>query len=421
MKSVFTHALQMVRRNLRSYLLLSVTIVLSFSALLGYMLVTDSNIYNQNKALFRRDPKLLTVWSCPMAEVPLLDRLEHKAKTVDPELFASKTYNCMCKLGGTYQTDSGQEVRLDTVMVHSVPLWSLWDRTNDVEICWLDGQPHDGVSLLPGQALLTDQVYYALGLDHADSRQVRFLLSDPSTSLGRSYLVTVQIVGLIPSPMGSVLEFGENGLPSQRYAGTELILSFADWNPSVAPERIWFVTEELYSQKPMELAELSKQMLPGRSASSVALEQQDALKTIRTEKKTKAYIAMALFVLLGINLYSSFANALNDRKFEIGVKRAVGASEWSIVRQFLYESVCLMLVNTLLSVWLVTVCLIGLKYVREHLAEESRFYCETFIVYLSPYSLGMFAVCAAGLTLVFSLIFAWRSTRVEIVRYLKAE
>ena len=88
--------------------------------------------------------------------------------------------------------------------------------------------------------------------------------------------------------MGSVLEFGENGLPSQRYAGTELILSFADWNPSVAPERIWFVTEELYSQKPMELVELSKQMLPGRSASSVALEQQDALKTICTEKKTKA-------------------------------------------------------------------------------------------------------------------------------------
>ena len=143
--------------------------------------------------------------------------------------------------------------------------------------------------------------------------------------------------------------------------------------------------------------------------------------SFRTEKKTKAYIAMALFVLLGINLYSSFANALNDRKFEIGVKRAVGASEWSIVRQFLYESVCLMLVNTLLSVWLVTACLIGLKYVREHLAEESRFYCKTFIVYLSPYSLGMFAVCAAGLTLVFSLIFAWRSTRVEIVRYLKAE
>ena len=421
MKTVFAHALRMVRRNLRSYRLLSVTIVLSFSALLGYMLVTDSNIYNQYKTLFCQDPNLLTVWNCPVSETALLDRYEKKAKELDPELFSCRSYDCLCKLGGLYQTEDGRKVSLDTVMVHSVPIWSLWDRTNDVTIQWLDRGTHDGVSLLPGQALITDQLYYALGLDKTESPELRVNLENPATSAGQTHDLRLQIVGLIPSPEGSVLEFREDGIPTQRYAGTELVLSFTDWNPEAAPELIWFVTEELYSQKPLEVLELSRQMLPGRTARSAAQQQQDALKAIRTEKKTKAYIAMALFILLGINLYSSFANALNERKFEIGVKRAIGAAKWSIVRQFLYESLCLMLANILVSVWLVTAGLIAFKYVREHLPVESRLYCANWVIDFSPYSLAMSAVCAAGLTLVFSLIFAWRSTQVEIVRYLKAE
>lgn len=42
----------MVGRKWKSYALLSVTIVLSFSLLLGYLTFSDSAIYNENKELF---------------------------------------------------------------------------------------------------------------------------------------------------------------------------------------------------------------------------------------------------------------------------------------------------------------------------------------------------------------------------------
>ena len=77
------------------------------------------------------------------------------------------------------------------------------------------------------------------------------------------------------------------------------------------------------------------------------------LETIRAQKTTKALITCAMLLILGINLYSSFSNALNERKFEIGVKRAIGASGFAIVRQFLYESLTVMVANILVSVALV--------------------------------------------------------------------
>ena len=50
---ILRHSLTMVGRTLRSYALLSVTIVLSFSLLLGYLGFVDSEIYNEYKYIFQ--------------------------------------------------------------------------------------------------------------------------------------------------------------------------------------------------------------------------------------------------------------------------------------------------------------------------------------------------------------------------------
>ena len=42
--SILCHSVTMVRRNLRSYGMLSVTIVISFSLLLGYLVLMDSSL-----------------------------------------------------------------------------------------------------------------------------------------------------------------------------------------------------------------------------------------------------------------------------------------------------------------------------------------------------------------------------------------
>ena len=131
-------------------------------------------------------------------------------------------------------------------------------------------------------------------------------------------------------------------------------------------------------------------------------------------------ITIALLVLLGINLYSSFSNALNDRKFEVGVRRAIGASKWAIVRQFLYESILVMLTNIFISIWLILTAALTYKVIREHFP-ENEFERFVFTLTISPHSIGMFAICSLTLTLVFSLVFAYKTTQVQIVDHLKSE
>ena len=55
------HSLTMVGRTLWSYMLLSVTIVLSFSLLLGYLGFVDSEIYNEYKHIFKINRGILKV------------------------------------------------------------------------------------------------------------------------------------------------------------------------------------------------------------------------------------------------------------------------------------------------------------------------------------------------------------------------
>lgn len=63
------------------------------------------------------------------------------------------------------------------------------------------------------------------------------------------------------------------------------------------------------------------------SIMNVMDEQNNAIKEENIVIRNKYIIAAVLFVILGINLYSAFSNALNERKYEIGIKRAIGAGK----------------------------------------------------------------------------------------------
>lgn len=120
-------------------------------------------------------------------------------------------------------------------------------------------------------------------------------------------------------------------------------------------------------------------------------------------------------LILGINLFSSFSNALSGRQFEIGVKQAIGASPWNITLQFLLESLMLMIGNTIISVIIVSDILIIYKFTQ-------RAFCGyNWIVYVSPYSMAMYAVCCFSITVLYSGLFAYKSSKVEIIKHLKKE
>jgi ABC-type antimicrobial peptide transport system permease subunit len=106
---------------------------------------------------------------------------------------------------------------------------------------------------------------------------------------------------------------------------------------------------------------------------------------------------------------------LQERRYEIGVKRALGAGKMHIVRQFLYESLCVLLFDTLLSATLVIDLMVGYKSYQAFVLEKE------WIIFISPYSVIMFLVCSLSLSVVFSLIFAFQSMQVEIISNLREE
>ena len=427
--SLLRHAVLMVGRKFKNYGLLSVTVVISFSLLLGYLLYTDSVIYNENKELFSYRREDISVYL--NADLDALHLLQDNLDAIPETAYYVQYEYVIGSSSGSFTLDiygdpqHPKEISSLGITAKLLPDHSWPQGTHDldrkVQIVWLDGQEHWDFTLEANQVILSEATYRIFGMEDE---------ADPVFHLNVLYgqKIPLEVVGYVKD--GTYEEWlaachmdkmGEN-------IRVSMILStkfpqYAQWEnkelwADARSPRLIGLKLKICSKRPEDVATLLESF--GYSYLAIYQYQDQVLDGIRTEKQTKAIISCALLVLLGINLYSCFSNALADRRYEIGVKRALGASGWSIVRQFLYESLIVMVANTLVSVSLVADLAAIYKYMVEHTPMEDGSYQE-FILYISPYSVAMFGVCAITLTVVFSLIFAFQATRVEIIKHLKAE
>ena len=417
---IFRHSLTMVGRTLRSYMLLSVTIVLSFSLLLGYLGLVDSEVYNTNKHIFEINRGNLMVQD--MGNPQRLDTLLEKAAQMEDTCFYTVYSTWVRMSDGEYVTSAGNTLYARYIGAEFLSgyVWEFFRFFGEsYPIQWLDGQTHDYVDLHQGEAILDLASYYALGLDKLEEPVYTFRFS----GFGNDCLeMTVKIVGLVDVG-GPFFTESEEGLD----------YNYSDYSPMILLPMTGLTPQDIsmlqpsryavfYTENPQELYQLATDLgFELGLEDSVYRWQDSVLESIQTQKGTKALIACAMLLILGINLYSSFSNALSERKFEIGVKRAIGASSFHIVRQFLYESITVMVVNILISIALVVDAGLIYRLVVQNTRGKTDFVYETYTLYLSPYSMGIFLTCAVTLTVVFSLIFAYKSTQVQVIDYLKAE
>lgn len=426
--AVLRHAVVMVSRTLRSYALLSVTITMSFTLLLGYLVYQDSQLYNEHKLILSCDPNVARLSDLDQSESKLA-LLQHKAAA----LGQTYRYDCFETSVITHNTklieeESGKELRHRPIIIKSLSrgVFGLYQLGEPLDVTWLPGQERDTLDLQPGEAILEDTWFYALGLDQQESPVYKLAISDVNGIKPEVWL-NLRIVGIVECGANYGADLiqevpGEEVFLETSYS-PKIYVSMEEFGPDNAPEGFrWYQQVMFYTAHPYELASYAESIYGHNTGAfySTVRRQDNALEDIRSTNRLKVIIAGALLLLLGINLYSSFANALSSRKFEIGVKRALGASAWSIVRQFLFESFVVMVGNVFLSVCMVADIAVIYKYILEHIPDEwGRFHPH--IIHFSPYSMAMFGVCAATLTIVFSIIFAYRSTQVQIVDYLKAE
>lgn len=398
------HAILMVKKTSRNYLLLSVTIVLSFTILLGYLLFTDSYLLNKYKEIFRISDKYVWVTD-PELKTSRINSIIDQVSKVDQNM---KYYTILEDYCNIFPYLANSQVNSNLMFLPSyVPrIYDNLTATNlmELEVEWFDRKQRSGIILDRDEAIIDKSLYEALGLNKEEFFKIPIKNKDRSIEA----FLEVKVVGTVESD-NDTLYLENNQLTGRPLIClSQQVLSELDINNLSLQRRIMFITEN-----PEVVYNTATGL--GFSSFSMYREQSKALEEIRAQKSTKATIAVALLILLGINLYSSFSNALNERKFEIGVKRAIGASKISIVQQFLLEGFTVMVLNIMFSIVLVSNIFILYKYIHEKMGGD------TWIIYISKYSVGMFLVCSITLTVVFSLIFAIKSTEVEVVQYLKAE
>lgn len=409
----FNHAAVMVARNYRAYIKLSVTVVFSFIILFIYMAFYDATIYNRYAKVFSLPKEIVQcyIYDKPSSvrafqktihdNIPNAEYYDYYSSTTSLTAYDARlSAECFFipqNIETVYSTDGVASTDVNSAEAGAV-----------VEPIKLVGEKQD-FCLLAGEVIINESFYNSISLGDAqkpNSIPVTFYWDDGSLSVW-----DLEIVGICEDQFNNFVQYTEDGKVS---GGVTLFLSQEQLNGlnNKHFESVKYIccVSSSYPEKVIQY---------GRSIGMVAqgaIEAQEKAKVdIQVSLQSKSITAIILFVLLAINLYSSLSNVLETRNFEIGVKRAIGASKWAITREFLYEAILVLGFDTFLSISIAIDGLIVYKFIQKYLRGIH------WIVYISSISMYIYLFCCLGLIVAFGLIFAYKATQVEIVKYLKNE
>lgn len=390
--NLFIHSCIMVKKTYKNYLLLSVTVFLSFSLMLGYLVYTDSEIYNKFNEIFGASPHVILSENDNSYESKMnirkltaqLDKMLNTHYYLQPDTVTITEFGNSCEVRflPNYVWGMFSDKALDNISgCKRVKMNNEWQ-----------------FSLSSDEAIVSEIMYQSLKQDSSKDMKMKIVYTDRD---GKNHLKEYKIVGSYTNDVDEVS--GMNG---------ELIYvsssSIHGWDIELDNTII-----TIYSNQSHQVLELLKNLQLGYN--SVIDIQKDAITEKQNSIMNKYNIAIVLFVLLGINLYSSFKNALNERKYEIGIKRALGASNLSIMIQFAIEGFVVMFINILLSIFLILNLSIVYKYIQLSISNN------VYTITMSFESVLLFITFSFFLSLIFSILFAYQCTQVEIIKYLKEE
>ncbi len=391
----------MVQKNIKTYAFLSVTIIISFTTLLCFLIYSDSVIFNRYKEELQASPYI------SIATSSVEDEKEEQAFRILSEKLSELEdthYYTYVEQGISLEHITGSQ--LLTGMMRVVPAYC-WGYYYSATQRFVQSKGEKRIALSKGQAIISEELYNLL--DDAYSKDGKLYISIPiQYSDGAVHPQKFEVVGVCNSDLSPAIIQDEEG----KLSGCVDIFVSAD---NFTGKDIEVLDKEMliYSKHMETVSNWLEQLNLSNDTSYKA-------KKIADEEMSKSIvvkstIAIALLFLLGVNLYSSFSNALNERKFEIGVRRAIGASPVDIILQFFVEGLTVMLADMLISIMCSTIFLCLYRMIRFFI------YHEKWIISITGYSIAIFVCCCIFLSLTYSIVFAVMSLNVEVVHYLKNE
>jgi hypothetical protein len=164
------HGTMMMVRTLRNYAMLSMSVVLSFSVLLGYLVYTDSTLFNQYKNVLYKPDGWVTVKDKKLSsgDITALQKLTEGI----PSYVMTEYQN-----SHIYSQDNSYSYNFNVCVIPSA-CWGLLYPINNppeqVVVSWLDGREGTNVVLGKGKTL---KYVLLLWTKREHTRKTRFLLT----------------------------------------------------------------------------------------------------------------------------------------------------------------------------------------------------------------------------------------------------
>jgi ABC-type antimicrobial peptide transport system permease subunit len=405
MRSIYKtikHSFLMVSRELHTYTLLSVSIVLSFSFLLGFFVYFDSHIYNKYKEVLSLPSTIIHVSPSalynqnPVDHIKfqlLSDRLDRMNETNYFSYFVSDEEL-------NHYSDDENKVIVHQYFIPGDAAGSYLYSGGFKQINVIEGSD---TLVNPFEVLIDERLFSMLPLQQTGGIPTVVL---PVTINGVTVLKEFTVVGIVSGRKESIST--SSGVATHYcdvYMSRDLII---DYSCNYSEMGICIVSPYI-----VQITQLVRSL--GLEVITTDYFQRQAVDQIRNQIILKGSIVIIMFTLLGLNLYSSFSNVLKERRYEIGVKRAVGASKKDIITQFFFEGIVVMGANICITLLLVLNLAVIYKLIQR------VFYNSQWIININPHSITLFAFCAITLSLSSGFVFAFQSTQVEIIKYIKAE
>ena len=387
------HSLLMFKKNIKDYKFVIIVMILSFCFVLNLLLYFDTTIYNENKETFSSPKELVTI-SNPDAQS--IELLESKLKREEKTIYYNYYYQGAEKDGITYET----------FFVPNNIQQFYFDDTSSISL----DKSENMISLKKNEIYVSKDFYdYLNQKNNADMHiDLPVDMKDSSQIVRRYYVRGWFEINQNQERDVYYLNYNED---FDEWEGRVAIMARQDSVPNETVEQENTITV-IYSKKIKNVIDILSTL--GIEYNSPLEWQENAKIIIRSAILSECIIIVVLYILLGINIRSIAINTLNKRKFEIGVRRAIGAKKTDIIMQFLIESGVVMILSLIFSVAIT--CFIGCIY---------KIYCflklKEVILIISPYSIMVFSIFVLFTSLYFSFSFAYQTTKVEVVQYLKQE
>lgn len=402
----------MVKRNIKSYGLLSVTIILSFSFILSFFIYSDSSTYNKYKKVFSIPKNIITVGQGPFyykgnnidsSSIDLIKQkiLVNRLDKMDNVKYIKYSY-IVDELN--YYSDSKNKIKARIFFVprNFFPMYM-----NN------EGEGYSYIKSVNGKSSISSENDVIIDTTLFDmipnnSNKTKTINLPINNTKGEKQIKTFNVAGVVSNNENNVVS--QNNDIKERYVDVYISdklsnnFKYDDLNNIIYIDAQDKVNNVFNLCKDLNIFTISS-----------FDEQNKAKEEIRNAVYTKSIVVIILIFLLGVNLYSSFNNVLKERAYEIGVKRAIGASKKNIIIQFFLEGIIVIAVNIVISVFASLNLAVIYKFYQKYKLNNQ------WTIYISSYSILIFLISMIFLGILFSIMFAYRSTKIEIITNLKSE